>query len=184
MKMKISILSFVVFLLICCKPIKKVTCEEIDAMMKSDQLHRLELMSLSAQVYVADSLARAKYGDTINDSYYSEFWQEAIKITDSLPDSHFVDVTKRDSLWKIQKAIDNRNIERLLEIFETTPIDTLENMDCMNVVLLPFVHAGDQYNDRIRECIDTYKSFIGFNRYRHIRWNIDGRDTFISEDDF
>jgi len=84
-------------LLACNNPVKEVTCEEIEAMMESDQLHRLELMSLSAQIVVADSLARAKYGDEINDSYYSEFWQEATKIRESRPESDFVDVARKDS---------------------------------------------------------------------------------------
>lgn len=184
MKIIFNASLFFCLLISCNSPVKKVTCEEIDAMMISDQLHRQELMSLSAQFYVADSLARKKYGDQINDSYYSEFWAEALEITSSRPESDFVDVPRKDSLWKIQKKIDDQNIERLLQIFETTPIDTLEEMTCMQVVLLPFVHASEKHADRVRKCIDTHKSFIGFNRYRHIRWNLDGREAFISEDDF
>ena len=184
MKIILNVLVIICFLNSCNSPVKQVTCEEIDQMMESDQLHRQELMSLSAQVYVADSLARIKYGEDANYVTRSEFWEEANVITKSRPDSDFVDVDRRDSLWKIQKTIDDRNIERLLKIFETTPIDTLEEMECMEVVLLPFVHAGEKHTDRIRKCIDTHKSFIGFNRYRHIRWNLDGRETFISEDEF
>lgn len=182
--MKPILLSLLLIcLLTSCKnePFVKPTCAEIDAIMESDQLYRSDFRT-SAFFTVADSLARAKYGDKMIEDDIAEFMGQANEITKGRPDSDFIDVKFADSLWVLQDAIDCDNVERFIDIFNHSSTEELDKLDCLRKQsLLPFVHAEEKYFDKIRKCIDQHKDFIGYNRYRHIRWHIDGRGESISE---
>jgi len=170
-------------LLIACKdePFVRPTCTEIDAIMESDQLYRSDYRT-SAFFTVADSLARAKYGDKMIPDDVGEFMGQANEITKGRPESDFIDIDFADSLWVLQDLIDNKNVERLLEIFERSTVEELDKLDCLKKQsILPFVHSDEKYADKVRKCIDKHKDFMGYNRYRHIRWHIDGRGESISE---
>ena len=185
--MKVLIYMIVLFFsLASCrsKPYTKPTCTEIEAIMESDQQYRSDYRT-SAFFTVADSLARAKYGDKMIPDDVGEFMKEAHDITQGRPASDFIDVSVADSLWALQSIIDKQNIERLLEIFEHSTRAELKELECLkNQSLLPFVHATEPFYASVRKCIDKHKDFIGFNRYRHIRWNLDGRKEHITEEMF
>lgn len=166
------------------KPFEKPTCREIDTMMEADQLYRGDHRT-SAFFTVADSLARAKYGDKMIPDDVGEFMKEAYDITQARPASDFIDVEFADSLWALQDAIDDQNVERLLEIFEQSTQEELDALECLRKQsLLPFVHSDEKYAIQVRQCIDRHKAYLGYNRYRHIRWHLDGRDKNITEEEF
>lgn len=166
------------------KPFEKPTCREIDSMMETDQQYRGD-HRISAFFTVADSLARAKYGDKMIPDDVGEFMKEAHDITQVRPASDFIDVAFADSLWALQGAIDDQNVERLLEIFEYSSQEELDQLECLRKKsLLPFVHSDEKYASQVRQCIDRHKDYLGYNRYRHIRWHLDGRDKNITEEEF
>jgi len=60
-----------------------------------------------------------------------EFMGQANEITKGRPESDFIDVDFADSLWVLQDLIDNKNVERLLQIFDRSTAQELDKLDCL-----------------------------------------------------
>lgn len=85
---------------------------------------------------------------------------------------------ERDSLWKLQHQIDERNIKRLMEIVEEHGYVDAGNSNSKAAVYIMFMHTPNQYKKEALKIIEKErkKRNIDKTSYDLISWHLKGRE--------
>jgi len=90
---------------------------------------------------------------------------------------------KRDSLWTVQKTIDDANIERLIAITKKYGFPNVDRIKSPIPMWLIFQHTTPEYTERVRELITKEHKAGRFpnNEFKIINWHLGGRNGPLPE---
>lgn len=101
-------------------------------------------------------------------------------------DSLIFNTGVKDSLWTLQKKIDEKNTKRLIEIIADNGFIHSSKTNCKLPVYLIFMHSPFKYKTQILNIINYAKknNTIDSAAYGLIKWHINGRKEIIFNPDY
>ncbi|WP_430409992.1 hypothetical protein [Kordia sp.] len=168
-----------------CKTAKKLNnselCDVLSNLHLQDQFYRgmqeLEdpfFMVLDSLMDI-NNLSRSEYAKLPQNEQLA-FGKIARKIADTKPK---ISKAEEDSLMVLQKELDYKTTEKLLEIVKKYGFPDTEKLECENYAapFLIFGHAPKKYWKEIDKVIEKEKlaNRIGEGDYKYIKWHIGGR---------
>ncbi|QHI38684.1 hypothetical protein IMCC3317_40780 [Kordia antarctica] len=122
-----------------------------------------------------NNLSRSEYAK-LSEKEQLAFGKIARKIADTKPK---ISKVEEDSLMVLQKELDYKTTEKLLEIVKKYGFPDTEKLKCENYAapFLIFGHAPKKYWKEIDKVIEKEKlaNRIGEGDYKYIKWHIGGR---------
>lgn len=122
-----------------------------------------------------NNLSRSEYAK-LPEKEQLAFGEIARRITDTKPK---ISKIEEDSLMTLQKELDYKTTEKLLEIVKQYGFPDMEKLKCENYAapFLVFGHSPQKYWKEIEKVIEKEKlaGRIGEGDYKYIKWHIGGR---------
>ncbi|WP_299900121.1 hypothetical protein [uncultured Aquimarina sp.] len=149
------IFNLCLLILISCKPSIKTNKEIEQAFLALDkELLQKELKQM-----------------TDNDQFYRSLLDSLYQTGKQPPQKEW------DSLWNLQKQIDNQNTQRLLELTEKYGFPDPQRSGKPIPIWLIFQHADDKYCDQLMPLLDRELEAKRLTAAEHhmIQWNLEGR---------
>lgn len=175
---KYYILFWFLIIISCEKKQTLPDCDFVNALIEKDQSLRIKhFKELSPNLYYLDSLTNNQIGVDESIAYENGITDIRL-IADSLAALVKVEQSFIDSIWVLQKQIDDSNTDVLINVFQNFDENTFNMLEyeCARESLTIFLHSSESYKNEILNIIDKINlKEIDNSQYNHLIWHLNGR---------
>lgn len=146
---------------------KEVNCLIVRKMVFDDQLIRSDIR-FNPYIYLMDSLSQH------DSSNYDMYFDQAVNIYNRRKKSGnvysgFVNPKTADSLAEIQIALDNKNLNIIINWFENIELNRIDTLNCYSDILFIFAHTPQPLKGKVINIIKKKRGFIPIENFEYLK---------------